>query len=358
MCIVYWDLGLGGIQKRIRDAATDISRHYDGWDVYILLRRKLHEGFDSQIDGKRRVILRYYPYAGFIRPPLGYIFWIVWQYIVIKPDTVLTFQCMLSSLLALCKYAFFWIPMKLVLNEGAVTSQALRWEKLSYLGFLIRFMYPLADVIIVPTQACKVDLVRNYLLSEKKISVIPNWTLFPPIKPLASRYDLVFVGRFSPEKNPLFMIPLAKALLSKHLRLRVGMIGHGSLRSRLIEVMNQEKLEQHIQVMPFSQNIRSLLRHSKILVVPSHNEGMPNVVLEAAMCQVPAVTHHFSGVEEVVGHGRTGYISETSEEAATYIDGLLRYEQRRQFVGKQAQKFVMARFGHTAQQRFIATLLS
>lgn len=142
LCIVYWDLGLGGIQKRIRDEAADIPRHYDGRDVHILLRRKLHEGFDSQIDSKGRVILRYYPYAGFVRPPLGYVFWIVWQHVVIKPDTVLTFQCMLSSILVWCKY-FFWIPTKLVLNEGAVTSQALRWEKLSNLGFFDGVLAPL-----------------------------------------------------------------------------------------------------------------------------------------------------------------------------------------------------------------------
>lgn len=354
---MFWDLGLGGIQKRIRDVVTDISRHYDGWDIYILLRRKSSEGFDNQIDSNERIIIRYYPYTGFLRPPLGYVFWIAWQYVLIKPDTVLTFQCKLSSILVLCKYVFFWISTKLVLNEGAVTSQALKWEGLSYLGFLIRFMYPLANVIIVPTQACKVDLVRNYSVPEKKISVVPNWTLFPSVTSLSPMYDLVYIGRFSPEKNPLFIVQLTKILLPHYPRLRVAMIGNGSLQAALMDNTHKEQLQDHIHMIHFTGNIRTFIRQSRVLVVPSFNEGMPNIVLEAAMCQVPSVVSHFLGAEEVVVHGKTGYISKTSGDAAEYVLRLLTNERQRKLMGQSAQQYVSQRFTHTTQQRFIKILL-
>lgn len=355
---MYWDLGLGGIQKRIRDVVTDISRRYDDWDIYILLRRKSSEGFDNQIDLNKRVIIRYYPFMGVVRPPLGYIFWIAWQYLTIAPDTVLTFQCLLSSIAVLCKYIFFWIPAKLVLNEGAVTSQALKWERLSYLSFLIRFLYPLANVIIVPTRACKADLVQKYSVPEKKISVVPNWTLFPPVQSLPPRYDFAFIGRFSPEKNPLFIVQLTKTLLPRYPRLRVAMIGYGSLQTELVDTIHKEKLENHIHIIPFTGNVRTFIRQSRALVVPSFNEGMPNIVLEAAMCGIPSVANNFPGVEEVIIHGKTGYISKSVTEAVSYIKKLLHNPPQRIRMGQHAQRYVEYHYTRNTQQRFINVLLS
>jgi glycosyltransferase involved in cell wall biosynthesis len=263
----------------------------------------------------------------------------------------------LSAVLVMCTYLFFWFPTRLTVNEGAVTSQALQWEGLSFARWIVRWIYPHTQAIIVPTHACKKDLVVHFSIDEKTISVIPNWTLFRPTSPLAPRFDCLYVGRFDPEKNPLFMIKLAKMLLPTYPNLRIGMVGHGSLGDHIIETMQKEKLSRHINMLSFSSHVEDVIRRSRLLVVPSWNEGMPNVVLEAAMCQIPAVVNHFLGAEEVVVHGKTGFISETDKQAAEYIHMLLGHNRERISMGRRAQVYVQKHFADVNQKQFINKLL-
>jgi glycosyltransferase involved in cell wall biosynthesis len=358
LLIVYWNMGLGGIQKRIRDIVIDLSKNYPDWDIYILLRRRSKAGFDDQLQGHDRVYMKYYDVTSPFRIPLGFVFWIGWYYIKVQPTTVLTFQSLLSFVLVLYKYLLFWIRSKLVINDGAVPSQTSEVIQNSNLGMLIRIAYPHADAIIVPTKACKYDLVHNYFVTKDIITIIPNWTLFAPKAPLFPTFDIVFIGRFDPEKNPMFMIRLTNALLSRHSDLHVAMMGYGSMRGALIEMIKQENLQHHIEIMPFSQKVEDLLRHSKILVVPSLNEGMPNVVLEAAMCQAPTVANNFLGSEEVILHNKTGFIYTKENDAIKYIEYLLAHTDSAKRIGKNAQKFAVTRFSYKNQKEFIKLIIS
>jgi glycosyltransferase involved in cell wall biosynthesis len=56
-----------------------------------------------------------------------------------------------------------------------------------------------------------------------------------------------------------------------------------------------------------SANIEDYLRAADVLVLPSHREGLPNVVLEAMASGLPCVAAEVSGTRDLVQHGRTGY---------------------------------------------------
>lgn len=358
ICILYWDLGLGGIQKRIKDLVRAMSVRYPAYEIHVLLRRKLLVGFDEQVINTPRAFVHYYPFTGAIRPPLGFIFWIAWMYIYLSPQVILTFQALLSSVVVLCRYVFFWIHSRLVINEGAVTSNALKIDNISHLGLLVRIFYKFADTIIVPTIACRDDLILKYHISPKKLKLVPNWTMFPPQTPLKSLYDIIYIGRFSNEKNPMETIQLVRKLLHQYPALKVAMIGDGYLRAQLQAEVRQYGLLDTVRFFQSSNDIQKYIRHAKVLFVPSRNEGMPNVVLEAAISQVPSVVSDFPGAREVIQHGETGYIYATLEEAIERVTLLLRHGAVRKKMGKAAQKNIIKRYGQLTQRTYMKTVLA
>jgi glycosyltransferase involved in cell wall biosynthesis len=255
---------------------------------------------------------------------------------------------------------FFWQRFKLVLNEGVITSAYLSLNRAhtSLWQWLIRIFYRLADVIIVPTRACRKDLVDHFRLPKNKITVIPYWTLFKPLAPARKRYDLLYAGRFEKEKNIPDILSLAKVLKPAFPRLRVCLIGEGKLKSVIQNQVVTQGLADTVSLLSPTAHVARFLSRSKVLVLPTLNEGMPNIILEAAMCQVPTVSYRYPGVEEVILDRKTGYITQGIEETATKLNRLLTKPKLLNRLGKNAQRFVQAHAAQAQQQRFIDVLIS
>jgi len=334
-----------------------MSGSYTGWNVYILLRSKPGEGFDEEAGSFRRVTIRYSDKRG-TGSGVRYIFWVARQMCILMPDVVLTFHYALAPFIVVLARLLRRRLTRIVINEGVLISGYMHHRHAAAFPLLIRFSYLLADAIIVPTRACKDDMVRSYGVPDKKISVISNWTCLPPMRPLPALFDCVYAGRFSPEKNPMQMIALTKVLVKRHGNIQIALIGSGALYTELIRMIVREDLKSNVRVLPFTKDIASVFRRSRILVVPSLVEGMPNVVLEAAMCGIPAVVNNFPGAGEVVRSGKTGYITTSVSETIRYIEYLLTHELERARMGKSARNYSKKMFSSGSQRRFIGTLLA
>lgn len=359
LVIIYWNLGIGGIQKRIRDLVAEIIKNRSNWSIIILVRKTAQDSFQSQFEHIERVTIQTYPFSTRrIRPIGGFFFWLLYKYIQIQPAVCLTFLPMLGVALCVIHRIIFWNKTKLILNEGVFISDYLRIHKLEWLRPFVKLLYNFADSIIVPTLACKEDLVSSFAIQSSRIVTLPNWTLIKKHAPLLrTKYDLIYVGRFDPEKNVMSICDMVAEILKYHSHIRVLMVGSGDMLTHLHARIKELHLAQNIQIEKFSVQAPTRIRNSKILILPSLNEGMPNVVLEAAMMSVPAVISNFKGAREVVVHGKTGFVANETSQMIRYINELLQYPQKRLLLGKGAQEFVNNRFTQRAQQNFIDTLI-
>ncbi len=359
LCIIFWNLGIGGIQKRIRDIALDISKSKANHRVLILLRSDDKKGFSLVLQGVKNVRVLVYPHAHLTyRPPFGFFFWIAWTLARVKPAVVLTFLPPLTIALAIIRKFMFWIKYYLVFNDGVLLTNFLIIRRRQWLALWIRTCYRVADLIIAPSEAVKKDLVEHFHVAPNTIAVISNWTLFPVEHKKASLYDLIYVGRFDREKNTQSLLNLVNYMRKSNVNMRMALLGEGDLADAIHQEILRMKLTKNVIVFPFSLSVEKYLRRSKILVLPSEIEGMPNVVLEAAMCGVPSVINNFPGAQEVVIDGKTGYVTNSQGEMIRKIRQLLDNPERASRMGRKAQEYVLKHFHSAKQKQFIDALLS
>ena len=92
--------------------------------------------------------------------------------------------------------------------------------------------------------------------------------------------------------------------------------------------------------------IPDFLSASDILVLPSYNEGLPNVVLEAMACSRPVVATKVGGIPEVVKDGETGFLvnKEDVNSLIKAIDKLLSNEKLCIEMGLSGRKIIEEKF--------------
>lgn len=96
---------------------------------------------------------------------------------------------------------------------------------------------------------------------------------------------LLTVGRLSERKGMADLVVAARTLHSRDVAVRWFVVGEGPLREALADV----PLVEPIGRVPHDR-VSDYYRAADLLVHPSHIEGLPNVLLEAAACGIPTLS--------------------------------------------------------------------
>jgi glycosyltransferase involved in cell wall biosynthesis len=110
------------------------------------------------------------------------------------------------------------------------------------------------------------------------------------------------------------------------------------LRERLIAAVQAAHLEKDILFRDFSAVPENYYRCADLFVLPSRNEGLPNVVLEAMSCGLPCVVTRVSGATDLVEPGISGMLFDVNDDR-TFIDAmspLIDNRERRTEIGQRA----------------------
>ncbi|HIF9166847.1 TPA: glycosyltransferase family 4 protein [Photobacterium damselae] len=104
--------------------------------------------------------------------------------------------------------------------------------------------------------------------------------------------DLLYVGRFSEEKNPIAFVNIVNALIKQGINVNAVMIGDGDLYELVQSEISKNNIEKNIKLTGFldRNDIFEFYKKSKILLITSKTEGLPTVLLEAAAFGVSFVS--------------------------------------------------------------------
>jgi len=126
---------------------------------------------------------------------------------------------------------------------------------------------------------------------------------------------ILFVGNFYPVKNPLLLIRAVAEMASGPM---LVMAGGGPLEASCRELA--ERLGLGARVVFAGRKtpveIARLVNAADLLALPSENEGVPNVILEAFASGLPVVASRVGGIPEVLDREVLGRLAPAEDAAA------------------------------------------
>jgi glycosyltransferase involved in cell wall biosynthesis len=154
---------------------------------------------------------------------------------------------------------------------------------------------------------------RNFLIkhgvSSEKIVHIPAFYIDLDIfrqLVLPKKYDCIFVGRFSKNKGLKLFLDAIRQISATAI-----IVGDGSMEGDIEAFVKKHNLREKVTVYGWakdSSEVAKLINQSKIIIMPSYNEGGPRVILESMACGTPVLATRTGIVPDVIQDGVSGSI--------------------------------------------------
>ncbi|MGD0423233.1 MAG: glycosyltransferase family 4 protein [Candidatus Bathyarchaeia archaeon] len=224
---------------------------------------------------------------------------------------------MLTSLIATCRASLSSTPFVLI-SHGFSVKRGVLFNLLegAYLSTVSRGILQAADRIVAMSGVEATRLV-SLGIPEDQIARIHQGVDCGFFKPGRSPRDarlLVWAGRFVPEKNLDFLVRMF-ALLRRKIDARLVLAGDGPERNHIRDLSRDLNLADSISFPGLlnAREIASLLRQATAFLLPSTNEGVPLILLEAMASGLPLLVSRGLGLEEYAGEAAL-FLPQNSED--------------------------------------------
>ncbi len=128
------------------------------------------------------------------------------------------------------------------------------------------------------------------------VALVPNGInvgAISAVPPAPMESDLIFVGRFIPEKHPELVVDAMRLLVADYPSLHAIIIGDGPDFDLIRDRIAQFNLSSNITLPGFvtdHEEVMGMMKSSKVFVLPSEREGFGIAALEAMACGLSLVT--------------------------------------------------------------------
>ena len=226
--------------------------------------------------------------------------------------------------------------------------------------FVERFLSRVTDKIIVLTGLEKEDLVKFKAGRAEKMRIIYQGleleNLFSDnldkakIRSglgIAQGESVVgMVSRLEAVKGPQYFIEAALLLAKRIAGIKFILVGEGKLRRKLEERVREAGLADNFIFTGWRDDALDVASVFDVLVLPSLNEAVGIVLIEAQYIGIPVVATNVGGIPEIVRHNETGVLVEPADPAALAqaVECLLTDKEKRRKLAGAAHAWVRGRF--------------
>ena len=200
-----------------------------------------------------------------------------------------------------------------------------------------------ADRSVVTTQTMLEDIVSRIPNISERARVIPNFvddSIFCSLGNVQKRYDIIFVGRLSREKNIEALLRAVKDIDTK-----VLVIGKGPLQDLVINSSDSINGTIEWKKRVSNSELPNYFNASQLFVFPSLYENHPKALIEAMSCGIPVIGADSPGIREIIHHRDNGFLCGTdSESISSAIENLLANPDLCKNLGRNARKYAVENF--------------
>lgn len=195
----------------------------------------------------------------------------------------------------------------------------------------MRWCYPAADSVLVPSQGAAADLASFSGLSRERIDVVPSPVITARMTRLAEEWPthpwfsdaglplVLGVGELSERKDFATLIR-AFARLQADRPCRLMILGEGRRRRELEDLIQALGIGDRTALPGFVPNPYPYMARAAVFVSSSRWEGMPVVLIEALALGTPCVACDCpSGPREVLDDGRVGPLVPPGDDEALAV---------------------------------------
>jgi len=186
-----------------------------------------------------------------------------------------------------------------------------------------------ADLVVNVSNSVMHDQFVNFEVNKKNNIVIPNFCEIDNINRLKiEKLDddhkdifkgnvIICPGRYTFQKGQWHIIRAFQKVVEFDKTAKLLLTSRGPLKEYYQTLVNELNLQNNVYILDFVDNIYRYMYNSKIYILNSFYEGMPNALLEAMACDLPVIaTDSFGGTKEIIAPHRdiTSYVDDITLE--------------------------------------------
>lgn len=267
-----------------------------------------------------------------------------------KPDISLAYFGIPSGPAAFLLKLLYRIPYYVLLLGGDVPGfsprELTRYHRLT--RPIIHLLWREAQGVIANSKG--LQELASKSLPQVKIKVLTNGVdkkLFSSTRihgENPKEINILFAGRFTPQKGADFLLNTLTLINSDIPKTNIWLVGDGPERKNIEQLAAQHNFNEKFSIVFLGwkpiEELYELYRQADIFILPSRDEGMATVLLEAMATALPVVATKVPGSEELVHDGVNGFLvnKDDSEGFAQALEMLISEPALRQKMGMEGRK--------------------
>lgn len=228
----------------------------------------------------------------------------------------------------------------------------------------LRFSAKTAGAVVGVSESTCDHLTHSLKLKRDTVEMIPNGISVQKGERETTRLSLgilpqerllLAVGNLYTVKGHSILVEAASLLRANGLlpKWKVLIAGRGDQLDLLTAQIARARLQDFVKLLGLRNDIHDLLAAADGWIMPSHSEGLPMALLEAAMAAVPVVSSAVGGIPDVIEHEHSGWLVKPGDPTAlAYAIGeLLLNPQEGQRRAQLAKQRVEAQYSSDAMAK-------